>query len=370
MKPGDAYRAIGLAAALAALALLTDELMTLILGVVVAVILSLPLAAAADLAQRRGLPRTLGALVALALLSALGAGLAVVLVPQFIAQVRQFAQRLPSTLDGAAQQLGATRGTHAATLSGQLQSLIDGFVSHPQRLLGPLTQLGGELAVVLGGVVVIVIVAFTLAVSPEPAISFVTRLLPAGRRPLLRDVLGRVRRVWLGWMLAVGIDMLVLGSLLWLGLTIIGLPFAIGFATFSALMTVIPNYGSIISAIPPILAGLSQSTGQAILVLVVYVIVNQIEGNLILPLIMARTVDLHPAVVAIGLLAMSALFGLIGVFIAIPLLSLLIILVQALWIEPQEAAAGLGPPPTATPGPVGPRVARLRRRREARRQAP
>jgi predicted PurR-regulated permease PerM len=73
-------------------------------------------------------------------------------------------------------------------------------------------------------------------------------------------------------------------------------------------------------------------------VLVVYVIVNQIEGNLILPVVMSRTVDLHPAVVAIGVLVMAQLFGLIGVIISIPLISLFIILVEELWIMPQEAA--------------------------------
>jgi predicted PurR-regulated permease PerM len=132
-------------------------------------------------------------------------------------------------------------------------------------------------------------------------------------------------------------------------MVIVGLPFAVGFATFSALMTVIPNYGSIISAIPPILAGLAESPGKAALVLAVYVVVNQIEGNLVLPLIMARTVDVHPAVVAIGLLVVAALFGIVGVFIAIPLISLTMILVQALWIEPQEAAAAalVRDPPSA-----------------------
>ena len=67
-------------------------------------------------------------------------------------------------------------------------------------------------------------------------------------------------------------------------------------------------------------------------------IVNQIEGNLILPLIMARTVDLHPALVTIGVVAMSALFGVIGVLISIPLVSLVIILVHAFWIEPLETS--------------------------------
>ena len=113
-------------------------------------------------------------------------------------------------------------------------------------------------------------------------------------------------------------------------------------------MTVIPNYGSVISAIPPILDGLAQSPTKAALVLIVYLIVNQIEGNLILPLIMARTVDMHPALVTMGLLVMGSLFGLIGVLIAIPLLSLAIILVQALWIEPQERRAAAARPAGTT----------------------
>jgi predicted PurR-regulated permease PerM len=178
-----------------------------------------------------------------------------------------------------------------------------------------------------------------IAVNPRVLVDTFLRLLPAARHDQAREVLGRIRSAWLGWMTAVGIDMLVLGALLFAGLQIIGLNFAIGFAVFSAFMTVIPNYGSVISAVPPILAALAQSPGKAVLVLIVYLIVNQIEGNLILPLIMARTVDMHPAVVTLGLLVMGALFGLVGVLIAVPLLSLTIILVQALWIEPQEARA-------------------------------
>lgn len=121
------------------------------------------------------------------------------------------------------------------------------------------------------------------------------------------------------------------------------------------------NYGSVISAVPPILAGLAQSPSKALLVVIVYLIVNQIEGNLILPLIMARTMDMHPAVVTIGLLVMGALFWLIGVLIAIPLLSLAIILVQALWIEPQEAPTALtDPDELRAPPPLSPFTTCLR----------
>ncbi len=337
MRPVVAYRVVGLAASLVVAALVAQQLLTVLLAAIVMIILSLPLSSAASLAERHGAPRALGALAALVAGFAVLVGLGFAVIPAFVDQARQFAQRLPTILADADRFFHGIVGHKARSLSAQLSSFIDGYLHHPARLVGPTEEIGLTVITLIIGLAVIVIGAFLIAVNPDALVNGFMRLLPESRRPLARDVLGSVRTAWLGWMTAVGLDMLVLGGLLYLGMTIIGLNFAIGFAVFSAFMTVIPNYGSVISAIPPILAGLAHSPGMAVLVAIVYVIVNQIEGNLILPLIMARTVEMHPAVVTIGLLVMAALFGLIGVLIAIPLLSLTMILVQALWIEPQEA---------------------------------
>jgi predicted PurR-regulated permease PerM len=340
MTPTVAYRVVGIAAGLIGVALVARQLETLLLAVIVTVILSLPLSAAASLAERQGAPRGLGALGAL--VAGLGAatGLGLAVLPTFVSQVKQFAQRLPSILTDADRYLHGL-GMNPHSLSAQLRRAVHGYASHPVRLVGPIEQVGITASDIALSLVLILLGAFLIAVNPTVLVDNFLRLLPAERHGEAREVLGRIRSAWLGWMTAVGIDMLVLGGLLFAGLRIIGLQFAIGFAVFSALMTVIPNYGSVISAVPPVLAGLAQSPGKAVLVLIVYLIVNQIEGNLILPLIMARTVDMHPAVVTVGLLVMGALFGLVGVLIAVPLLSLAIILVQALWIEPQEALARL-----------------------------
>jgi predicted PurR-regulated permease PerM len=341
MRPSVAYRTVGLGAALIVGALVVQQLVTLMLAVTVTIILSLPLSAAASLAERRGAPRPLGALGALAVAFGILTGLGLAVIPAFVSQAKQFADRLPATVAEADRYIRGLAGTNTRNLSTQLSSFVQGYVDHPLRLVGPIEQIGLTAIGLILSLVLIVLAAFVIAVKPTVLLDNFLRLLPPARRGQARDVLGRVRTAWLGWMTAVGIDMLVLGGLLFLGMEIIGLKFAIGFAVFSAFMTVIPNYGSVISAVPPILDGLAQSPSKALLVLIVYVIVNQIEGNLILPLIMARTVDMHPAVVTIGLLVMGALFGLIGVLIAIPLLSLAIILVQALWIEPQETRSAL-----------------------------
>ena len=339
MSAKAVYQAVGLAAGLALATLVAHQLLTLVLVVILTVIFSLPLADAASRAERAGLPRALGALGALVGLALVVGAVGFLLAPQFVEEVKQFAQRLPSILAAAQHYVHSTFGVKTGNLAGELNGFVQSYTHHPQRLIGPLEDVGVTVVVLIAGSVLVVLGAFLIAVNPEPLVRTALALVPARRRGQAIDVFERVRRAWLGWMTAVGLDMLVLGTLLFVGMALVGLPFALGFAVFSALMTVIPNYGSVISAFPPIIAGLSISPGKAALVLVVYLIVNQIEGNLILPLIMARTVDMHPAVVSIGLLVMAALFGVIGVLISIPLMSLAIILVQALWIEPQEAAA-------------------------------
>ncbi|MGO9820108.1 MAG: AI-2E family transporter [Solirubrobacteraceae bacterium] len=342
------YRRVGLAAALTGSALVAQQLMTLLLAALVTVILSLPLCVAASFAERHGAPRAVGAAGALIAAFAVLTGLGFAVIPSFIAQVRQFAQRLPVILNSVDRYIHGLAGNNTRSLSAQLSGFVQGYLHHPDRLVGPVEQIGLTALGILLMLLLIILAAFLIALNPNLLVNGFLRLVPGTRRAAAQDVMDRVRSAWLGWMTAVGLDMLVLGSLLFLGMEIIGLKFAIGFAVFSAFMTVIPNYGSVISAIPPILAGLAQSPTKALLVLIVYVIVNQIEGNLILPLIMARTVDMHPGVVSVGLLVMAALFGLIGVLIAIPLLSLAIILVEVLWIEPQEARALAEPNTTAT----------------------
>ncbi len=339
MSPAALYRALLLAAGVILAALLVEQLVTVLLAVSVTVIIALPLEAAASWGERRGIPRAAGALGALGLALVVLGALGAALLPEFVRQVSDFAGSLPALLKGAGRHVHIVAGIRVPNVGVELGRFVAGYTKHPERLAGPALQLGLGLLGLAVAFALMVFVAVIAAINPQPLVRGVIRLIPIAQRATTREVLQRVRDAWLRWQLAVALDMVVLGSLLFVGLTIVGLPFALGFALFSAFLTVIPNYGSIISAVPPIVVGLAQSPTQALLVLLVYLIVNQIEGNLILPLIMARTVDMHPALVTLGLLAVGTLFGLIGVVIAIPLLSLAIILVEVLWIEPSEARA-------------------------------
>lgn len=92
---------------------------------------------------------------------------------------------------------------------------------------------------------------------------------------------------------------------------------------------------------PVVLFALSESPGTAALALAIYVLVQQIEGNLIIPLVMAQRVKLHPALIAIGVVLVGQLFGFIGLFVAVPILSAVVILVDELWVMPLDEERGI-----------------------------
>ena len=134
----------------------------------------------------------------------------------------------------------------------------------------------------------------------------------------------------------VAIDMLATFVLLWIGLTIIGLDYAIFFAVLSALLVVVPYFGAIAGAVPPVLFALTDSPGKALLALVVYIAVQQFESNITIPLVMSQRVRMHPAMVAIGVVVVGQLFGFVGLFVAVPILSLIVITTEEFWVKPIE----------------------------------
>jgi predicted PurR-regulated permease PerM len=127
--------------------------------------------------------------------------------------------------------------------------------------------------------------------------------------------------------------MIVLGTMTYAGLQLAGIGFAAFFAAFTAVAMIIPYFGALISSIPPILYALTYSPGKAIVVAVIYIAAHQLESNIIQPLVVARKVHLHPAVVAVGVVAVDRLFGFVGLIVAVPILATIKILVEELWVN-------------------------------------
>jgi predicted PurR-regulated permease PerM len=331
-----AYRAVLLAAGLLLFGLLFRQLVTLLLAILITVVVAIPLAAAATWLERRGLPRALGALSAL-LGGVLVLSLVVyLLIPPFVNQSDEFVADFPRIVDDLETLYGDVTGEDPGQVGDRIEEFVEKWTEDPERLIGPITSIGLNVAGVLAALVLILITAYYMAVRPDPLVDGLASLFPPGRRDHVRHVLGRLRTSWIGWMEGVAIDMLVTFVLLYIGLTLIGLDFAIFFAVLSALLVVVPYFGAIAGAIPPVLFALTDSPGKALLTLAVYTLVQQLESNVTIPIVMSQRTRMHPALIAIGVVVVGQLFGFIGLFVAVPILSLIVIGVEEFWIKPVE----------------------------------
>jgi predicted PurR-regulated permease PerM len=333
-----AYRTVFLAAALLVLGLLFQELLTLLLAVLITVIIALGLSAAATRLERRGVPRAIGVFVSLMGTLTVIAGIFALIIPSFIDQTNEFVDDVPGIVEDLRDQVHDVTGANPSEIADSVNNFARGYTDDPERLVGPITSIGLSVAGVLAAFVLVLITAYYIALKPEPLLDGIRRLVPPDHRGQADHIMMRLRNSWIGWMRGVAVDMVASGVLLYIGLTIIGLDFAIFFAVLTALFSVVPYFGAIASGIPPVLFALTDSPGKALLVIVVYTLVQQVEGNLTIPVVMSRVVKLHPAVIAVGVLVVGQLFGFVGLIVAVPILSMITILVEELWVNPMEEA--------------------------------
>src|SRR6188472_1854093 len=313
-----AYRTVLLAAGLLLFGLLFRQLVTLLLAMLVTIIIAIPLAAAAKRLERFRIPRPAGALIAL--LGGVGALALIIylLIPPFVDQTNQFVEDVPAIVKDLEKVYADVTGQSAGEVGDKVQTFVERYTKEPDKFIGPLTSIGLNVAGILGALVLILITSFYMAIRPDPLVNGLVRLAPPPRREHIRFVLGRIRQSWIGWMEGVVIDMFVTFVMLYVALTIVGLDFAIFFAVLSALLVVVPYFGAIAGAVPPVLFALTDSPGKAIVVLGAYLLVQPLESNVTIPIIVAQ------------------LFGFIGLFVAVPILSLIIIAVEEFWVKPIE----------------------------------
>lgn len=337
------YKVVLLAFGLVIAAMIVQALVSLILGVLIVVIIATPLSAFADLLQRLRVPRAIGAALGLLLGLAVLGGLVALIVPVFTSEVNHFAASLPSISDSLTRRLGRLTGSSPAHITSQVQHFVTGYTRNPSKLLGPVASVGASVAAALAAIVVVLLTALYTAIHPEPLVGGLIRIFPIPRRPHVEHIIGRLRVAYLGWLRGLLAGMVVLGGLTYVGLELVGLRFAAFFAVFTAFAMIVPYFGALVSSIPPILYALTISPKQAVLVGLIYILAHQVESNAIQPLVVARTVKLHPAVVAIGVIAVEQLFGFIGLLVAVPILATIQILVDELWVRPIERTSGRAP---------------------------
>jgi predicted PurR-regulated permease PerM len=311
---------VGILALVGALYLLSDLLLMAFGAVLVAVVLralALPIYRGTTLSQRYSL-----------LAAALGVLAVLVFIAYvFGAQISAQLASLPANLPAAAE----TFSRRLPVLSMPLSELVkDSSIGN--LLLGALSW-GKTVVGSIATFVLMVIAGIYIAINPDIYRRGLIMLFPKKVQPQIAATLddaGAALRLWLGAQL---IAMIIVGVLIGAGLAVVGVPSALALGFVAGVLEFVPYIGPILSAVPALLLASTVSWELVAWTLGVFLVVQQVENNLILPLLTGRAVDLPPAVGLLAVVAIGVLFGPLGLLLAYPLAIVINVAVRRLYVR-------------------------------------
>ena len=315
--------------------------------------------------HRYRVPRGLGAALLVTATFAMLAGVALLLAPVLQEQALELQQRLPEAIDRIDRELlsrhiltnalegghppsaavKATRAKTAAERAVQTQTAEEAATLQrsPLRvILGQ--QLGGivpylfpvfstTIAAVTGLILVVFLTIF-FAADPETYTRGVLHLVPRAQRARVTEVLATMGRSLRAWLIARSIAMVTIGVVVTAVMTLLGVRASVALGVIAGLLEFIPVFGPIIGAIPAIALGFVDSPQKAFAVLIAFIVIQQLEGNVLIPLLLQRAVEVPPALSLIGIASLAMVLGILGVIIAEPLVAVALVAVKMLYVEP------------------------------------
>ena len=309
----------------------------------IAVLVSLYLGSVTDfLVARLPVPRALAFTAAIFLTLGAVYGLGSLLVPPVVAQTQQLLGVLPDYV--RAWQSWLERLTHRfpslgggaspqTELVNAIVSQVQGFAS---RAVPTVLNIGHQIV----NVVSILVMGIYMALYPGLYREWLIALFPPTQRDTVRDVMRDIGTTLKAWITAQLLAMTVLAALTALGLYILRVPYWLTFGIFVGSVVIVPFFGTLIGTLLPALfvlggdgfAGIGPG-GHFLLVVMLGVIVHIIEGNLVLPLITAKRVEIPPVLSMMAVLIVAKLFGVFGVIVAVPMAAVVMVLIRRIVIH-------------------------------------
>jgi predicted PurR-regulated permease PerM len=182
-------------------------------------------------------------------------------------------------------------------------------------------------------VVFVVFSALFLAAMPQLYITMFTKLFAPRLRGDVRETIERVIRTLKYWLLGQFVSMAVVGVITGVALKVAGIPFSLELGILSGLGEFIPFVGPLLVSIPALLLGLSEGVEKFLIVVAILLAVQFFEGNIIVPIVQRKAVDLPPVVTLTSMLLLGSALGLLGLFVAAPLVVVVLVVVEEWYLQ-------------------------------------
>jgi predicted PurR-regulated permease PerM len=318
---------IVLAIAVVALVLykMTNLLLLIFAAVTIASIFS---AARSGISRLTGLKGGLALTVAVLAVIGLLVGVFTMFGTQIAREMDTIRERFPAALASAQAQLQAW-GVEADSLRRLIDQGVGDVGAILSRAGGYALSAGSGLADFL----LVLVGAIFLAAQPDIYRRGIVLMTPKSHEALVAQAMDDTGHALAGWLRGQLLSMLAVSVLTFTGLWLLGVPAALGLALIAGLLDFIPFVGPIIAAVPAIILAFLAGPSTALWTLGLYLLVQQIQGNILQPLVQRYAVDVPPAVLLFAVAGAGVLFGFLGILLSAPLTVVAFVLAQRLYIQ-------------------------------------
>jgi predicted PurR-regulated permease PerM len=334
-----------LAAAAAVEFVLAEERVVelLVISGFLAVVLSPAVGALVKVRIRRGLATALVFFLGMAVFGGLG----YLFIHPLYREAIRFSDDLPNTL--ARVQAGKGRiGTLVARyhLEKDAATYIPKIRNYLSHLGGPALTVAKTVLSGLSGLILLSVMTFLFLLEGPSLVKGILRVLPPTQARRTRRILDDIAKSVTGYVIGNFATSFIAGVVCAITLYVLGVPFAIVFGVWVALVDLLPLVGGLLAGVPTVAFAFLHSPTAGIVTAIVFLVYQQVENHALNPLIMSRTVRLNPLWVLLSVLAGAELAGFIGALLAIPAAGAIHVIARDVWDERRGR-----PKPTPTVGP-------------------
>jgi len=258
--------------------------------------------------ERKKIPNILSVLVPYIIFMLFLTILIFQLLPFFIIQIQSLLNNFPLFLEKASQAVGFN--INYSNVNSFFQTTGDNLLFITGKLFGGIIS-----------IVTIIVVSFYLLLYHDRFEKLIVNLFPTDRGKQTREVFFNIEEKLGKWVRGQLILSLLVGITSWIFLTFIGIGYALPLAFIAGLLEILPMIGPIIAAVPAIIVALAISPGIALAVVIGYIVIQTIEGNVFVPKVMQSAVGLNPVIIIIAILIGSNLLGIWGALLSVPFIS-------------------------------------------------
>lgn len=295
-----------------------------------------------DKMERLKIPRAIGILVIYLVILGIVVSCIGLLVPPIVEQVRALSEDFPqyydklvsvfSALREYSQKYGVQNSVQGSlqNVSGALTQLTGGIFSASSKIFGGFISLFGVLVLV-----------FYMTIEESGMKRFFRAVAPSRYQPYIMQKANQIQLkmgLWLRGQLILSVAIFII---IFIGLGVLRVEYALVLALIAGVTEFIPYVGPFIGAVPAVLLTLAQDPLKAIGVVILYIVVQQLENQILVPKIMQKTVGLNPIVVIMVMLIGAKIAGVTGLLLAVPTATIIKIFISDFFLEQQKKSNNL-----------------------------